>query len=167
MYREGLANATGLANQCADAVLAAQAFHWFANEETLREFRRLLRPAGWVALMWNERDEKDPFTGEYGRLIRALPDAERIEGPRAYVGEILLQSPLFQEGRKIEVANMQELTEEGLLGRSFSMSYVPREAKAAESFAGSLRDLFARHEQGGQVVVRYVTSVYLARRRAE
>jgi SAM-dependent methyltransferase len=166
-YRYGRADATGLADQCADLVLAAQAFHWFANEETLREFCRILKPGGWVALMWNERDEKDPFTGEYGRLIRALPEAERIEGPRAQVGATLLRSPLFQDGRKVDFANEQVLSEEGLLGRSFSMSYAPRDAEAVESFAASLRDLFARHQQGGCVVVRYVTSLYLARRRAE
>jgi hypothetical protein len=55
--------------------------------------------------------------------------------------------------------------EEGLLGRAFSASYAPREPAAAAAFAEELRRVFARHRQGGTVVLRYVTTVYLARRR--
>ena len=35
--------------------MAAQAFHWFDPEWTREEFKRILRPDGYVALMWNER----------------------------------------------------------------------------------------------------------------
>src|SRR5207249_1176844 len=40
-YRDGRAEATGLPDQSADAVLAAQAFHWFEPETALREFHRI------------------------------------------------------------------------------------------------------------------------------
>src|SRR5690606_4672034 len=56
-YRAGTAEATGLPAGCARAILAAQAFHWFDPDGALREFRRILEPGGWVALMANERDE--------------------------------------------------------------------------------------------------------------
>src|SRR5262245_1886611 len=45
-YHEGRAEATGLPDGCADAVLAAQAFHWFEPDPTLAEFRRILKPHG-------------------------------------------------------------------------------------------------------------------------
>src|SRR5262245_10429493 len=41
-YREGRAEETGLPSSYADAVLAAQAFHWFQADKALREFHRIL-----------------------------------------------------------------------------------------------------------------------------
>jgi SAM-dependent methyltransferase len=167
-YREGGAEATGLAAAAADVVVAAQAFHWFRAEAALREFHRILKPDGWVALLWNERDESDPFTAAYGAVLRTLPDTAAVEGPRAQAGEPLLTHALFQDAERLLFVNEQVLDEDGLLGRAFSASYAPREPAAAAAFAAALREVFGRHQQGGRVVVRYVTSLYLARaRRAE
>ena len=74
-YRKGTAEATGLPDGCAAAVLAAQAFHWFDAPAALREFRRILRPGGHVALVWNERDESDACTAAYGAVVRTGTDA--------------------------------------------------------------------------------------------
>jgi SAM-dependent methyltransferase len=162
-YADGRAEATGLADGVADAVLAAQAFHWFDAGPALAEFHRILKPGGWVALLWNERDESDPFTAAYGDAFRAVPGAAALERSRGRAGEPLLVSPLFQDGSRTTFANSQEVDEEGLLGRAFSASYAPREPEAAERFAAALRDVFARHQRNGRVVIRYEAAVYLAR----
>ncbi len=80
-YRDGRAESTGLPAAVADLVLAAQAFHWFEPDAALREFHRILKPDGWAALMWNERDEQDPFTAAYGAVIRTGRDTAAIEKP--------------------------------------------------------------------------------------
>lgn len=36
-----------------DAVIIAQGFHWFADKESLKEIRRVLKPAGKLGLIWN------------------------------------------------------------------------------------------------------------------
>jgi SAM-dependent methyltransferase len=36
-----------------DAVLVADAWHWFDAEATLQEVRRVLKPGGWLGLVWN------------------------------------------------------------------------------------------------------------------
>jgi SAM-dependent methyltransferase len=164
-YLEGRAEATGLADGVADVVLTAQAFHWFEPETTLREFQRILKAGAWVVLMWNERDETDPFTAAYGAVIRSAPDAAAVEVPRGRAGEVLLSHPLFQDAERRLFRNEQVLDEEALLGRAFSASYAPKETTAREVFAAKLRDVFAQHQQGGEVVLRYETSVYVARRR--
>ncbi len=164
-YRDGRAEATGLPDGCADVVLAAQAFHWFAADAALREFHRILKPGGWVALLWNERDETEPFTAAYGAVYRTLPDTAAVEGPRHNAGDPLLTHPLFERGERLAFTNEQRLDEKGFLGRSFSASYAPRDPALAETFAQALRDLFAAHEEGGFVTVRYETSLYLAQRR--
>ncbi|KAK2812345.1 hypothetical protein FQN50_001344 [Emmonsiellopsis sp. PD_5] len=39
-----------------DGVVVAQAFHWFANEDSLREIHRVLRPGGVLGMIWNVDD---------------------------------------------------------------------------------------------------------------
>ncbi|KAH3666604.1 hypothetical protein WICMUC_005588 [Wickerhamomyces mucosus] len=36
-----------------DLIIAAQAFHWFADEKSLKEFKRVLKPNGKLGLIWN------------------------------------------------------------------------------------------------------------------
>lgn len=167
VYRDGRAEATGLPDAGADVVLAAQAFHWFEPEAALREFHRILKPGGWAVLLWNERDEKDPFTAAYGAVIRTAPGAAAIEMPRSRAGEPLLHSALFHEAERAVFRNEQRLDEDGVLGRAFSASYAPREPAQAASFAAALRSVFNRFQQAGTVVLRYETSVYLGRRGAD
>src|SRR5215469_4508603 len=48
-YREGRADRTGLPDDCADIVTAAQSFHWMEPTSTLAEIARILRPGGLFA----------------------------------------------------------------------------------------------------------------------
>jgi len=164
-YRKGTAEATGLPDGFADAVLAAQAFHWFKADAALREFHRILRPGGHVALMWNERDERDDCTAAYGTVMRWGPEAAALEGQRGSAGEVLLHHPLFVDATRVVFGNEQPLDEEGLLGRAFSASYAPRKPAARERFAAALRQVFADYQKAGIVVLRYETSVYVGRRK--
>jgi SAM-dependent methyltransferase len=163
-FRAGQAEATGLSDAVADVVLSAQAFHWFKPEAALREFHRILKSNGWVALLWNERDESDPFTADYGTVVQSTPEAKTVEFPRGRAGEPLLASPLFVDAERLVFANEQRLDEDGLLGRAFSASYAPKKLPEIESFASALRDVFARFQQDGHVVIHYETSLYLGRR---
>ncbi len=164
IYRAGRAEATGLRDATADAVLAAQAFHWFDKPAALREFHRILKPGGWAVLMWNERDQNDPFTAAYGEALRTLPETDEVEGARSRAGDALLISPLFRDTQRVLFANEQVLDEEGLLGRAFSASYAPRQADQAAVFAAKLKAVYASYQEQGHVVLRYQTSVYLGRR---
>jgi SAM-dependent methyltransferase len=164
VYRAGTGEQTGLPADVADLVLSAQAFHWFDAPAALAEFARILHVGGHVALLWNERDESDPCTAAYGAVVRSLPGAAGIEGSRFGSGVALLESPLFVDGQKLTYAHEQSVDEEGLLGRAFSISYAPREPTEAERFAADLRRVFARFQQGGRIVLRYETTLYLARR---
>ncbi len=88
-----------------------------------------------------------------------------VEGPRGQAGEPLLNSPLFEDASRTVFRNRQELDEQGVLGRTFSASWAPREPAAAEAFAEALRRFFADWRKEGKIVLLYETTVYLARRR--
>jgi hypothetical protein len=114
--------------------------------------------------MWNERDESDPPTAAFGRVVRSGPNAAAVEGPRSQAGEPLLHSPLFSDAEHVQLAHEQEVDEEGLLGRALSASYAPREPEAVKTFTAALRIVFAAYQRKGKFLIRYVTGVYLGRR---
>ena len=49
----GSAQAIPLPDDSVDAVFTAEAFHWFASDETVAEIVRVLRPRGGFAIFWN------------------------------------------------------------------------------------------------------------------
>ena len=66
----GTAEATTLPDQSVDFVTAAQAAHWFDREHARREFVRILKPGGWLVLLWNERlTDSTPFLRDYEQLL--------------------------------------------------------------------------------------------------
>jgi len=162
-YVAGRGEATGRESASADVVLAAQSFHWFEADAALAEFHRILKPAGWVALMWNDHDADDRFTKAFDELILALPDAAAAELLRRPAGEVLFGSPLFERVECRRFPNEQLLDEEAFIGRAFSASYAPREAAAATSYEAALRRLFVQYENRGRVALRYSTVVYVGR----
>jgi SAM-dependent methyltransferase len=54
---DGTAEAIPLPDASVQVVTAGQAFHWFDTRRALDEIARVLRPSGWLALLWNERPE--------------------------------------------------------------------------------------------------------------
>jgi SAM-dependent methyltransferase len=52
----------------ADAVVVAQAFHWFDQQRSVPEIRRILSPAGRFGLIWNVRDESIDWVAELARI---------------------------------------------------------------------------------------------------
>jgi SAM-dependent methyltransferase len=165
-YRDGAAESTGLASKSIDGAAVGQAFHWFDRESALREFHRILRPGGWLSLLWNIADEADPFTAEFWKIMRATtPEPDVVRDPHHLTGEILLEHPLFVNAECRVTTNEQIVDEEGLLGRGFSASFAPKDCQASERFAERLRHLFRDHASAGWARLRYRTTLYRAQRR--
>ncbi|HEY9718754.1 MAG TPA: class I SAM-dependent methyltransferase [Trichormus sp.] len=164
-YTKGRGEQTGLPDAGVDAVLSAQAFHWFEADQALKEFHRILKPAGWVNLMWNERDQNDPFTTAYGATIQALRESRGAQmrfGGKA--GESLLQSKLFCQAERTVFRNQQPVDEKGLIMRACSTSYSPKAGEELEQFKQQLREVFREYQKDGSVVIKYETFVFTARK---
>lgn len=69
--REATAESTGLPAGQADAVTAAQAWHWFDTDAASAEAHRLLRPGGTLALVWNTLDVQIPWVHRLARIMHA------------------------------------------------------------------------------------------------
>ena len=68
----GTAEAVDLPDASVDAIVAAQAFHWFDAPVALREMHRVLRPDGRVGLVWNRRDESEDWVAQLSTLFEPL-----------------------------------------------------------------------------------------------
>ena len=79
----GTAQAMPLASASVDAVVCAQAFHWFASREALAEIHRVLKPGGWLALVWNVRDESEDWVARLTDLMRPYEG----DAPRFHTGQ--------------------------------------------------------------------------------
>jgi ubiquinone/menaquinone biosynthesis C-methylase UbiE len=158
----GMAEATTLPDQCADFVIAGQAFHWFQPRPTRIEFARILKPQGWVVLVWHDRDlESTPFLRAYEDFLhRHATDYSTVAHNKVANHGALEQ---FYSPDRMEVivqATQQRFDLEGLRGRLLSSSYAPREGSSAEAMLKELPKLFAAYAQGGQVVFEYWTRIY-------
>jgi len=65
----GTAEQIPVGDGMADAVVCAQAFHWFATPIALREIHRVLRPRGSLGLVWNVRDESRSWVAELTAIM--------------------------------------------------------------------------------------------------
>ena len=65
----GTAEQIPLADGAVDAIVCAQAFHWFANPAALAEIRRVLKPGGVLGLIWNVRDESVAWVAALTRIM--------------------------------------------------------------------------------------------------
>jgi SAM-dependent methyltransferase len=80
---EGTAEAMPLPAASADAVVCAQAFHWFATGKALEEIHRVLRPGGRFGLVWNMRDE----SVDWVRTLTGIMAPYEGDAPRSRTGQ--------------------------------------------------------------------------------
>ena len=80
----GTADHLPLADGAAGAVTVAQAFHWFAHDEALAEFQRVVGPGGRLAIVYNRRDLEQPLQRRLEEIVSATAaTACRASAPAA------------------------------------------------------------------------------------
>ncbi len=155
------AEATTLPNQSVDLIVAGQAFHWFDRESTGREFSRILKPAGWVVLIWNGFSvESSPLMSAYQKLL-LRHGTDYLEVSRELDHSDI--ASFFAPGscRLAHFKFQQVFDYEGLEGRLLSSSFVPEPNHPNyELMRRDLRDIFNAHQKDGRVAFAYKTEVY-------
>ena len=160
---DGTAENTTLENNGVDFVVAAQAFHWFDAEKTRKEFKRILKEKGFVALLWNERQlDTSDFLRAYERFLSKYgTDYETVRHDN--IGEKTLKDFFQIDFRRESFPNVQTLDFAGLKGRMLSASYMPSEGDAIfEPMIAELERLFADYAKDDRIKVLYTTNLYYA-----
>ncbi|MCF4125877.1 class I SAM-dependent methyltransferase [Methylobacterium sp. SyP6R] len=165
--RPGSAEAMPLADASLDALVCAQAFHWFSTKAALAEIRRVLKVGGRFGLVWNVRDDGTPWVAE----LTTIMNAHEGDAPRYHTGVWRGLFPAEGFGPLHEASFPHGHTgtpEQVILDRTLSVSFIAAlpEAERAK-VAQSVRDLIARTpELAGRdaVTFPYRTFVYWCER---
>jgi SAM-dependent methyltransferase len=159
---KGTAESMPLPDASADVVASAQAFHWFDHDDALPEIARVLRPGGRLALVWNSRDDRDPWMARLSAIIgnESIQDSDVV--------------PILEEGglfRWIETARYsfeQVLDRDGLLDLVLSRSYLAKlQPVDREPVLEAVGALFDETATDGAVRLAYVTECFRATLRAD
>ena len=155
---------TTLPNACADFVTAGQAFHWFDRERSQTEFRRILKPGGWIVLVWNDRKTvATAFLVEYEKLLQTYAtDYAKVDHKQ--IDDDVVREFFGYAPAKRAFPSAQEFDFEGLKGRLLSSSYAPEAGQRGHAeMLVELERLFHAHEENGRVRFIYDTVVYCGR----
>ena len=160
----GTAEATTLADHSVDFVTAAQAAHWFDRGRARREFVRILKPGGWLVLMWNERlTNSTAFLRDYEQLLLTYgTDYQDIrhEHTTSEINEFFDPVPFLERA----FAMRQEFDYAGVEGRLLSSSYAPGPAHPRHApMLRELRRIFDANAVKGRAVFEYKTRLYFGR----
>ncbi|MDI5973568.1 class I SAM-dependent methyltransferase [Streptomyces sp. SL13] len=165
---DGTAEDTGLAGGSADAVVAAQSWHWFDAAGALAEVERLLRPGGALALVWSTYDTSVPWVREFQdiyfrRTPRDLPSPLDGGWRAAFTGR-----PGWSALEERHWANPHPTTVDDVVERMMSSSHiVVLGAAEQERVRAEMLDLLRRQgaTHGEQrLEMPYTTDVYWLRR---
>jgi SAM-dependent methyltransferase len=119
---DGTAEAIPLDDSSVDAVTVAQAFHWFKFEEAIAEIRRVLRPGGGLAILFNQRDERLDWVKTWNDVIEW--HSRRIAYYQTTDWTAVLAGGGFRDIAHAEVEWNQPLTRDLLASRVRSVSYI-------------------------------------------
>lgn len=162
---DGTAESIPIEANSVDLVAVGQALHWFDVDKARAEFRRILRPGGWVAVLWNDRrSDESAFAQEYGALCRKWTDAQPAldQAPSIDTGvDRLFGSAVPHEAG---FPHTMYFDLEGFLGRVRSSGFLPQPGTPGHAeLTAQLTDLFARHQREGAVELLYTAQLYVGR----
>lgn len=155
----------GLKEKSVDFVTVAQAFHWFDRLLFKEECKRILKPGGKVALVWNIRDDEcETVKKDYDIREKYCVDRKglgekggpRKNGPNDFFLDGNFEYKIFR--------NDLQFDRESFIGRNLSASYAPKEETDPEKYHGLIRELnglFDEHNINGILNFPHFTKSYV------
>jgi SAM-dependent methyltransferase len=161
---DAAAEATTLERASVDAVVAAQAFHWFDKARFRAECLRILKPQGVVALLWNvRRADATPFAAGYERLLLDYA-TDYLTVRHENVSDEEIAAFFGGPYSRHVFDNAQALDLAGCRARLLSSSYAPAEGHPRHApMLAAMERLFVEHQRGGVVELPYHARLYAGR----
>jgi len=158
---DATAESTTLVNASVDFITAGQAFHWFDRERARTEFERILKPGGWVVLMWNGfRVETSSLNNAYQQLVLKY-GTDYQEVRREIIGCEVESFYAPGDCKCARYEFQQPFDFKGLKGRLLSSSYAPEpDHPDYEPMLRELQEIFDTNQKDGKVVLHYETELY-------
>ncbi|HEY7421654.1 MAG TPA: class I SAM-dependent methyltransferase [Gaiellaceae bacterium] len=136
---EAPAEAIPLPDEAVDAAFAGQAYHWFDRERALPELRRVIKPGGGLALLWNWWDERDPLQRELGSIVG-------YAGHRPYAEGELPGPPWFRELGRTVVESAEQSSPEAVVSHLATTSmFLTMEAEERERRLAEVHAVASRY----------------------
>jgi len=164
-YVPAPAEATGLPGHSFDLITCFQSFHWFARDEAMMEFKRLLKPYGRITAIWNNRDRNEAFMADYSALIESFGEEVALVDRGIKISPVpqTLAAYGFTNIEDRTFAHFHRMDLDSFIGYARSASYLPREGPDYERLREGLEQLYRRYaDDEGFVVFPYRTMVYRA-----
>ena len=155
---------TGIADHSIDLIVAAQAFHWFNPAPSKVEFARILKPASYVGLIWNERDTGSAFQKAYDHMLTTYCEEYAQVKHRNITDSTIEAFFSPHHYRKFTFSFAQHFDMTGFLGRMYSSSYTPvAGSNEAIALNNAAHKLFQHHATDHRIEFTYQTILYLAK----
>ena len=151
-----------LGDQSMDIITAGQAFHWFDRPQSRAEFARILRPGGWVALVWNERRvDSTPFLVAYEQLLRTYSSEYETLNHRQ-IDQATIAAFFAPGAFALQTfANTQIFDFKGVKGQLLSSSYTPEPGQPTYlPMLDELTAIFQQCQVDQTVAFEYDTNMY-------
>jgi len=164
----GTAERTGLPDGSADAVVAAQSWHWFQEAEALTEVERLLRPGGTLALVWNTYDTSVPWVRDYQDIVFRLAPRDLPSPLDAGWRKVFQDRPGWSRIQERHWPNPHSTTVTDVVERMMSSSHIAvLSAAEQERVRAEVGTVLGAHEATrghDDIEMPYTTDVYWVRR---
>lgn len=155
----GTGEDTHLIDRSIDLITVAQAFHWMNAKQAKKEFRRILKPGGHTALIWNIQPANTPFARDYEK-IKETYGKDYIAIRKSHEPDLAT----FFHPRKHQLVKFPHyllFDEEALRGQIRSSSFMPAaDEPDYDVMSAEITSLFHKHQENGLVKIYYETHLH-------
>lgn len=144
---EGTAESIPLDAASVDIITVAQAFHWFQGETALTEIHRVLKPGGYLGILWNVRDESADWVAQISEIITPYEG----DAPRYRTGDwrtAFEQTDLFTPLETQTFSYVHQYDLDTAIDRVASISFIAAlDAQTQQTVLQQVRELLEQHPQ--------------------
>lgn len=164
-WHEGTGEDTGQSNESFNIVTFGSSFNVCDRVKALIETKRILKPGGWFACMWNHRDLTDPIQARIEAIIKTFIPDYGYGSRREDQYDIITQSQLFHPVVHLDAKVLHEQSIEACV--EAWRSHATLERQAAEQFTDVITaiETYLKSLDVAKIQIPYTTHIWMAQLR--